>query len=247
MIVLRNFVAVGTQVKLEYPGKATAMALCDTIEGPIVELTDGSVIAVHDADRATAIVGRIRRIIDLGEILVPFGEFLENNRPLLPAAYSMDWHWAELEKAGAPVSVHPSYEEALEESHRYGVPLHPRELLFWHDLTAIEIAELSRYVESAGRLETGTLLLPWSTGPRELLVRLGFLFQPRGSSELTGEVSLTGALLGPLGLEARDGRIVRRAALEPIEGLPLEYASPARRGHGPGEGAGPDRGPSGAP
>jgi len=227
MIVLRNFVAVGTQVKLEYPGKATAMALCDTIEGPIVELTDGSVIAVHDADRARAIVGRIRRIVDLGEILVPFGEFLENNRALMPGAYSLDWHLAELVKAGAPLEdrVHPSYERALEDSRSYGVPLHPRHLLFWHDLSAPEIAELSRHVESTGHLEAGALVLPWATGPRELLVRLGFLFQPRGSAELTGDAGLTGALLGPLGLEATDGRLVRRSALEPVEGTGLEYAS----------------------
>ncbi|MCI4360458.1 MAG: DNA polymerase II large subunit, partial [Thermoplasmata archaeon] len=78
MVILHSFVAVGTQVKLEYPGKATAMALCDSVEGPIVELDNGALLAVHDAARAKQLLSRIRRIVDLGEILVPFGEFLEN-------------------------------------------------------------------------------------------------------------------------------------------------------------------------
>jgi DNA polymerase II large subunit len=227
MIVLRSFVAVGTQVKLEYPGKATAMALCDSIEGPIIELDDGSLIAVHDADRAREVVGRIHRIVDLGELLVPFGEFLENNRALMPAAYSLDWHLAEREAAGAlgDPPVHPTFEEAMDDCRRYGVPLHPRHLLFWHDLLPAEIAELSRHVESSGRVESGSVVLSWAAGPRELLVRLGFLFQPRGAAELTGDPGLTGALLGPLGLDAVGGRIVRRSEVDPIEGTPLTYAS----------------------
>ncbi len=61
MVVLQEFVAIGTQVKLEYPGKATAMGVCDTIDGPIVELVDGTVTAVHDVARAKVVQGQIRR------------------------------------------------------------------------------------------------------------------------------------------------------------------------------------------
>ena len=188
MVILRNFVAIGTQVKLEYPGKATAMGVCDTVEGPIVELDDGSLVSVLDAERAKAVLPNVRRIVDLGEIVVPFGEFLENNRALVPGAYSIDWHLRELEAAGATASgsVRPSYEEAHATSVEFGVPLHPAHLLFWHDLTVEELRELSEFVEREGRWTTAGLELPWTPAPRELLVRLGFLHVPNGGGQLRG-------------------------------------------------------------
>ncbi|HEY6238840.1 MAG TPA: DNA polymerase II large subunit [Thermoplasmata archaeon] len=228
MVILRNFVAVGTQVKLEYPGKATAMAVCDVVEGPIVELDDGSLIAVHDVDRAGAVLSRIRRIVDLGELLVPFGEFLENNRSLVPGSYSLDWHFGELEAVGASPDAFqpaPSYAEAIAVALRWAVPLHPRHLLFWHDLTTDEIAALSRFVERSGTLDRESLALPWTEGPRELLVRLGFLHSPSDGQGLVGEAERTPALLGGLGLAAESGAIVRRAALEPLDADPILYVS----------------------
>jgi DNA polymerase II large subunit len=228
MVILRSFVAVGTQLKLEYPGKASAMALCDTVEGPIVELENGSVVAVHSASEAETVLPQVTRIIDLGEILVPFGEFLENNRALLPGDYSLDWHLAELEAAGVPsdeMRAQPSYSEAVETSRRWSVPLHPRFLLFWHDLSTAEIRSLSEFIEQAGRWEDGALVWPQAPEFRELLVRLGFLFQPAGPAEWRGEPDLSEALLGGLGLERNDERIVRARPLDPEGEGPLAYVS----------------------
>ena len=36
MAVLNKYIAIGTQLKIERPGKATAITVCDSIEGPIV-------------------------------------------------------------------------------------------------------------------------------------------------------------------------------------------------------------------
>ena len=77
------------------------MSVCDTVEGPIVELTDGTLTAVNEPARAARAPPRVRRLVDLGEILVAFGEFLENNRALVPGAYSLAWHLEELAAAGA--------------------------------------------------------------------------------------------------------------------------------------------------
>lgn len=228
MVVLRSFVAVGTQVKLEYPGKATAMALCDAVEGPIVELDDGTLAAVHDADRARELLPRVRRIVDLGEILVPFGEFLENNRALVPPAYSIDWHLEELRAAEAPPharSLAPSFDEALDVARRYRVPLHPAHLLFWHDLSVEEVAELSRFVEREAVVRGGALTLPWTEPDRERLVRLGFLHRPTEDGRLVGEPEATLALLGGLGLALAPTGVVRSAPLEPVEGPVLGYVS----------------------
>ncbi len=228
MVLLRRFVAIGTQVKVEFPGKASAMALCDSVEGPIVELDDGTLTAVHDRARAERLLPRVRRLVDLGEILVPFGEFLENNRSLVPGAYSIDWHIAELKRAGVPEEADgrpPTYAEAVEASRSHGVPLHPRHLLFWHDLAPEEIAELSRFVEERGRWREDRLLLPPDDAMRERLVRLGFLHTPAAGGGLAGEPIVSAALLGGLGLAGRGERIERRVDLEPLEGEALALVS----------------------
>src|SRR5439155_437428 len=52
MHILDDFIAVGTQIKTERPGKAGAVTPCDTIEGPLVVLDTGDFIEVPDAAAA---------------------------------------------------------------------------------------------------------------------------------------------------------------------------------------------------
>ena len=228
MVLLQNFVAIGTQVKLEYPGKATAMGVCDTIEGPIVELDDGTVTAVHDLPRAEELRSRVRRIVDLGEILVSFGEFLENNRPLVPAGYSLDWHLEELRAVGATEAeglAVTAYEDAVRVSQTYRVPLHPRWLLFWHDLTPAEVRALGEFVERSGHWVDGRLVIPSDPLWREALIRLGFLFAPVGGDDLRGEPDPSAALVGGLGLAPEGELLARRTPLDPLEEDTLAYVS----------------------
>ena len=42
--ILNKYVAIGTQLKLERPGKAASISMCDSIEGPLVKLRDGKII-----------------------------------------------------------------------------------------------------------------------------------------------------------------------------------------------------------
>ena len=228
MVLLQNFIAIGTQVKLEFPGKATAMGVCDTVEGPIVELDDGTVTAVHDLSRAEELRSRVRRIVDLGEILISFGEFLENNRPLAPAGYSLDWHLEELRAAGAVEADGlgvSTYEDAVRVSQTYRVPLHPRWLLFWHDLTPQQVRSLGEFVERSGRWVGGRLLVPADPSWREVLTRLGFLFSPVEGNSLRGEPDSSAALVGGLGLAPEGELLVRRTPLDPVEEDALTYVS----------------------
>jgi DNA polymerase II large subunit len=228
MVILQHFVAIGTQVKLEFPGKAAAMGVCDTIEGPIVELDDGRVTAVHEAGRAEALLPRVRRILDLGELLVGFGEFLENNRALAPGTYSLDWHGEELAAAGVDPAVGlsvASYDRAVQLSKTHGVPLHPRWLLFWHDLSPSEIRALSVFVEQTGRWDETTLLLPADPEWRPLLSRLGFLSRLEEGQLLRGEPDPSAAVVGGLGLRPEGGRLARIAPLDPPAEDPLVYVS----------------------
>jgi DNA polymerase II large subunit len=229
MVVLHHFIAVGTQLKLEYPGKAAAMSVCDLVEGPIVELADGTLTSVHDPDRAQALLPEIRRIVDIGEILISYGEFLENNRPLAPGAYTLDWHEEEARALGAPwneVSDPRNFSEARAVAQRFGLPLHPRWLLFWHDLTSSEIRTLAEYVERFGSWREGRLELPWDAQWRELLVRLGFLHHREPENRLVGEPTSSEALVGTLGLEPDGALLVRTVPLDADASVdPLDYVS----------------------
>jgi DNA polymerase II large subunit len=228
MVVLQEFVAIGTQVKLEYPGKATAMSVCDTIDGPIVELADGTVTAVHDVARAREVLPQIRRIVDLGELLVSFGEFLENNRDLVPGAYSVDWHAEELRAAGVDetIGLNPgSYEDGVRLAVEYGVPLHPAWLLFWSDLAPAEIRALAEFVERTGHWTDGALEIPDDPSWRDPLARLGFLSSPHGAELRRGEAVPSAALVGGLGLVCDGALLVRRSALDPVESDPLAYVN----------------------
>jgi DNA polymerase II large subunit len=160
MILLGEFMAPGTQIKLEQPGKAAAVAPVSSIEGPTVRLPSGDVVRIDSPEEAAAI-GHVSKIIDLGEILISYGEFLENNRPLAPSSYCFEWWAAELAEAGGdPKGLEKiGGQEAVAISRRYGVPLHPAYTYLWHDLQGEEFEDLA-FTVAEGRLEAGKLLLP---------------------------------------------------------------------------------------
>ncbi len=217
MVLLRHFVAIGTQVKTELPGKAAAMATCDTVEGPLVLLDDGTYLEVHDADRAEQLLPRVRRILDLGELLVSYGEFLENNRNLAPGGYSLPWHLEVLRSKGRSPdrrAIRPTFEEALEDARTLGVPLHPRFNLFWHDLTPAQVVDLSRRVEDQSAWKDHTLHLPDAPDLLERLLVLGLLHHKEGQTLVVEPVLAPAFLLG-LGLEvdAVSGELHRRTPL----------------------------------
>ncbi|MFQ5998690.1 MAG: DNA polymerase II large subunit, partial [Candidatus Bathyarchaeia archaeon] len=91
MAIVGDFIAVGTQLRLEMPGKAGIVSAVDTIEPPIVRLKDGSVVRVESVEAAVKLRGDVDRILFLGDILVAYAEFLENDKPLLPSSYVEEW------------------------------------------------------------------------------------------------------------------------------------------------------------
>jgi len=93
MEILNKFVAVGTQLKLERPGKATVITACDSLEPPIVKLNDDSVIMLRTQDEAKKHSSEIKEILHLGDLLIGYGEFSENNHILVPNGYCEE-EWA---------------------------------------------------------------------------------------------------------------------------------------------------------
>src|SRR5690606_9227719 len=102
-----EFLAVGTQMKIERPGKGNCVVPCDSIEGPLVKLQDGSVVKVTSVAQARKIKHQVDEILFLGDMLVAFGEFLRNNHVLLPAGWCEEW-WIELLKNSPEFSVETS-------------------------------------------------------------------------------------------------------------------------------------------
>ena len=93
MEAMSGFLAVGTQMKIEGPGKACAVTPCIDIDGPTVLTKDGDYLRISTEEQWKKCESNLDSIWDAGEILLGYGEFLENNKPLAPSSYSIDW-WA---------------------------------------------------------------------------------------------------------------------------------------------------------
>ena len=85
--ILDHTIAVGTQVKIDIPGKGATVAFVDSIETPTVRLLNGDVVKIRDVQHGIEIKNKIEKILHLGDILITFGDFLENNAQLIPSGY----------------------------------------------------------------------------------------------------------------------------------------------------------------
>jgi len=127
MAALSGFAIVGTQLKYERPGKGTVVTPCTEIDGPYVQFLDGSGRRINDENEIPGDVSPnedgypIAKVWDLGDLLVPVGEFLENNHPLAASPYVPEWH--QQLRSGAPVT---DLAGAINESVDLGIPLDPR-------------------------------------------------------------------------------------------------------------------------
>jgi len=59
-------------------------------------------VQVAKVEEFERVRSRVKEIVDLGEILIPFGEFVENNHVLIPGSYSLEWYKVELRRQQAP-------------------------------------------------------------------------------------------------------------------------------------------------
>ena len=93
MLAMDDFITIGTQMKIERPGKACAITPSDFTDGPWLILKDGRFLRTDDVKSFNDVKNDISVVWDNGEIVIGFGEFMENNKNLVPAGYSIDW-WA---------------------------------------------------------------------------------------------------------------------------------------------------------
>ncbi len=167
MYILDNFIAIGTQIKTERPGKACAVSVCDTIEPPIVKLEDGSVIRLESIEQVEKIKNKIKEILFLGDILISYGDFLENNHILLPSGYVEEWWEQEVEKKGKIITKLPSQEEAIKLSEELNIPLHPRYTYFYHDVDKEDLKDLVLWLCRNGKIVDNCLEVEFDSNFKE--------------------------------------------------------------------------------
>lgn len=218
MAVLDDFLAVGTQLKIERPGKGTVATPCTTIDGPTVLLKNGNLVRLSTIAEVKEVRTAIHEIVDVGEMLVPFGEFAENNAVLPHASWVSEW-WRQLRQAAGAIPdwSHPpgrlEYHapargrDMVLDARDSGVPLHPDATLLWHDVDATEIRELSEWVLAHGAWNetTSQLVLPVDAKAKAILVKLLCLHTVRHSegeeARIVIEEPLAYPLLACLGLD----------------------------------------------
>lgn len=159
--LLDNCVVVGTQVKVDLPGKAATIAFVDSVEGPTIRLKDGSVVRIKTLGEAQRYHDSLETIIDMGDALISYGDFLENNKTLAPSPYIVEWWLEDLKLAleQNPQSgcddflsgALPSGPQALELSRRLNVPLHPAYTPRFDRISPSEILALRAAIRVSGR------------------------------------------------------------------------------------------------
>ena len=163
---LLEFLAVGTQLKIEKPGKGNCVVPVDSIEGPIVKLKNGNVVKINKVKQAKALKKDVEEILFLGDMLVAFGEFLRNNQPLLQSAWCEEWWIETIRNSSKYISENENNHEldlvsletenisakkAFEISKNYGVPLHPVYTYCYHDISKLELNDLIKWVLTNGK------------------------------------------------------------------------------------------------
>src|SRR3989344_6318330 len=170
MAVTGDFLAIGTQLKIEKPTKGCIVTTCDSIDGPIVKLKNGSVKHLQEAEKVKAIYSDIEEIIYFGDILFPFSDLANRNYELIKPGYVEEWWKLELkERAGEGAGLFNEwdidFETAVEVSNRYSIPLHPKFIFYWSQISKEELFSLLEWLKIARFAEK--IILPYGLAEQE--------------------------------------------------------------------------------
>ncbi len=141
MIIVDGFIAVGTQVKVELPGKGCVAMPVDSIEGPFVVLRNGNALRINEAETALRLRDDVAEILSLGDILITYGDFKKSNTQLRPSSYVEEIWNSEFESAsGRKPEAITEFRQAYLASSEYGIPMHP---MFLFEFQGVDMQMLS--------------------------------------------------------------------------------------------------------
>ncbi|MEK6875411.1 MAG: DNA polymerase II large subunit [Nanoarchaeota archaeon] len=154
MAITDGFIAIGTQLKLEKPTKGCAVSSCDSIDGPIVKLFNGSVKKIKTKEEAKKIYPDVEEIIYMGDILFPFSDVANRNYELVKPGYVEEWWKLELREKDPEFEknincLNVSLEEAIEISKKYQIPLHPKYIFYWTQISKEQFFGLFDWIKNS--------------------------------------------------------------------------------------------------
>ena len=187
MKVLFDYIAIGTQLKLERPSKGASLSSCDSIDGPIVKLKNGDVIFLDDQDKAIMYNKDVEEILYLGDILISYGDFFNRAHPLVPSGYNEDYWLRQFEdsilrkfgkidtdRASKILNIEQKKLEDILSgkqkkvdidlsiiiSRRFNIPLHPRWIYFWKSINKKEFIAMLNWLKNA-KISDDKVILPF--------------------------------------------------------------------------------------
>jgi len=180
-----SFIAIGTQLKIEKPTKGCIVTSCDTVDGPIVKLFNGSVRKVKTREDAKKLYNDVEEIIYIGDILFPFSDVANRNAKFLKPGYVEEIWGLELREKRSrtprlnapPLSASAKgtrvagtekgidsfkieFEDAVKISRENGVSLHPEYIFYWNQIKIEQFLNLIEWLEIA-RVEK-KIILPFT-------------------------------------------------------------------------------------
>jgi DNA polymerase II large subunit len=225
MSVLKDYVAVGTQLKYEGPGKSSAMSLCDDIEGPIIKLKDESVVKIDSKDKVERYVKDMKEVLFLGDFLVNYGEFFNRGKHFERPGYVEEWYSVELEEKSRGRDfgnlkediegviknwrTEIKFDKAVAISKRFDMPLHPKFIFYWTELDYDNFLSLLDFI-AHGEIKGGKLILPYGEKERGRFVKgkraleLIGVEQKVATENVVVEKEVSESLLFNLGISIRE-------------------------------------------
>ena len=169
--ILDSFPAIASQMKVELPGKSCTVAVCDSIEPPVVRLRNGNVVKIETLTKAREIKQEIDKVLFIGDVLISFGDFYENGEKLIKTPY-VEEVWKldlneKIEEASKLLGKEKTEdlmknpkdinsEEAIKLSQI--LPLHPKYLYFYNDFSSEELVGLIKYLNSGEKKDNKLIL-----------------------------------------------------------------------------------------
>jgi len=172
MAIVDDFIATGTQLKIEKPTKGCAVTVCDSIDGPIVKLFNGTVKKIKDKEEAKKIYPDVEEIIYLGDILFPFSDLSNRNSDLLKPGYVEEWWKLDLKNAKGEDFVgkeidcfNISFDEAVESSKKCKIPLNPKFIFYWTEISKKEFESLIEWLRNSKIVKK--IIFPYNSSEQE--------------------------------------------------------------------------------
>lgn len=160
MYLLEEFPAVGTQLKVERPGKATSITACDVIEPPVILTNNMDVVRLDSMQKLDYYKDNVKKILFLGDILTCLGDFRKSGHPLVPVGFCEEWwHKILIDKIKDTDSELKKIEynnvdinTAIRISRELGIPLYPKYTAFYKQMSIEDITYLRDKLKLATRI-----------------------------------------------------------------------------------------------